>query len=66
MAKLCPDCIYYDPTGTICRVKAPYAELSGNTPVTLWPKVGVTDWCAEGWNPTDGYYDPRGFSDAHS
>lgn len=64
MAKQCSDCIYFDSSNSYCRRNSPTPGLTGSKAV-VWPQVATTDWCAEGWNPIDGYYDPRGFSNAN-
>lgn len=55
----CPSCIYYNASDQTCRRTAPpplATQQSGNLTVA-WPVVKATDWCAEGYNYTDGPYD---------
>lgn len=57
MAKVCPACAYYNNADNTCRHDAPPPALTGSAAV-VWPQVKPTDWCAQGWNPVDGYYEP--------
>jgi hypothetical protein len=57
MAKFCPDCIYCNTPDMTCRLKAPTPNPSGQAVEALWPEVSAADWCAEGYNATDGWYD---------
>lgn len=60
MTKVCGDCVYFDTTKSadICRRNSPQPGLTGSAAV-VWPAVDpVNDWCADGYNITDGTYNP--------
>ena len=56
----CGTCIYFGKTYSTCRAKSPVPLIAGGQThqTVVWPIVDpVNDWCGEGYNPTDGWYD---------
>ena len=62
MSKTCADCVYHQAADQTCRHNAPGVGTVSNK--AQWVTVSDSDWCAEGYNDGDGYYDAAPISPA--